>query len=183
MRATAHSIRDAKPSDAPAIAHIYAPFVRDTWVTFETEVPTEEAMAARVKDFQARHAFLVAVPEGYGDRIMGYAYGSPHRARAAYQWSCEVSVYVDPKYQRQGLATSLYRTLFDRLRERRYLHALAGIGLPNDPSVALHEGLGFAPVAVYPDIGFKLGQWRSVGWWHKALAPLPATPPLPQAAT
>lgn len=157
-------IRDADSDrDAEAIAAIYAPFVADTVISFEAAAPTAAEMAARIERLTSTHAWLVAEDAG---EILGYAYGCPHRERAAYRWATDVSVYVDPRHHRRGAGRALYEALFERLAERGYRMALAGIALPNDASVGLHEACGFKPVGVYRRIGFKHGAWWDVGWWQ-----------------
>jgi phosphinothricin acetyltransferase len=101
-------------------------------------------------------------------RVTGYAYGSPHRSRAAYASSCDVAVYVDPAFARRGIGRALYGALLPRLAERFHA-AFAGIALPNDASVGLHEATGFTPVGVYREVGWKMDGWRDVGWWQRLL--------------
>jgi len=103
--------------------------------------------------------------------VAGYAYGAEHRSRAAYRWAVDVTVYVDPSLHRSGVGRELYEALLPLLARQRLHVACAGIALPNDPSIGLHEALGFELVGVYRDIGFKGGRWRSVGWWQKRLLP------------
>jgi phosphinothricin acetyltransferase len=102
-------------------------------------------------------------------QVIGYAYGSPHRERAAYASSCDVAVYVDPAHARQGLGRALYAALFPLLSARGAHAAFAGIALPNAASVGLHEAMGFTPVGIYREVGWKLGGWRDVGWWQRLL--------------
>lgn len=162
-------IRDAIAArDAAACAAIYAPYVRDTAISFEEVAPGTAEMAARIDRLTKTHAWLVAEEE---DAILGYAYACPHRERAAYRWTTEVSVYVDARNQRRGAGRELYEALLGMLAQRDYRVALAVIGLPNDASVAFHEAFGFRPVGVYRGLGFKLGQWWDVGWWQLDLAP------------
>jgi L-amino acid N-acyltransferase YncA len=161
-------IRAANPAgDAEAIARIYAPYVTDTVISFEYEPPTAAEMAGRIERLTTTHAWLVAED---GGEILGYAYGCPHRERAAYRWATEVSVYVDPRHQRRGAGRSLYEALLAELAAQGYRVALAGIALPNDASVGLHEACGFTPVGVYQGIGFKHDTWWDVGWWQRELA-------------
>jgi L-amino acid N-acyltransferase YncA len=160
--------------DAEAIAAIYAPFVTNTPVSFEDVAPTAAEVAGRIERLTETHAWLVAED---GDEILGYAYGCPHRERAAYQWATEVSVYVDPRHHRRGAGRALYEALFPRLEERGYRLALAGIALPNDASVGLHEACGFEPVGVYRRIGFKHGRWHDVAWMQRRLAMTDAPAP------
>jgi L-amino acid N-acyltransferase YncA len=160
----ATAVRLADPArDAAACAAIYAPFVADTAVSFEEAVPDARELAARIA---AAHAWLVC--ERGGD-VVGFAYGSRHRERAAYRWAADVSVYIDPAHQGRGLGRALYEALFERLRAQRLRIACAGITLPNAASVRLHESLGFEPVGVYRAIGWKAGSWRDVGWWQLRL--------------
>ena len=153
--------------DAGAIASIYAPFVNDTVISFEDVAPAAPEMAERIERLTRTHAWVVAED---GDGILGYAYGCPHRERAAYRWTTEVTVYVDPGHQRRGAGRALYQSLFVRLADRGYRVALAVIALPNEPSVGFHEACGFELVGVYRRIGFKLGRWWDVGWWQLDLA-------------
>jgi L-amino acid N-acyltransferase YncA len=135
--------------------------VRDSAITFETEAPSSTEMAARIEAAQASHAWLVLEDEG---RVVGYAYAGPFKARAAYRWACEVSVYVELGRRRTGAGRRLYRALLDRLRDRGYTQAAAGMTLPNDASEGLHRALGFQPVGTYRRIGWKRGAWRDVAW-------------------
>jgi len=159
-------IRDAVAADARRCAAIYAPYVRDTAISFESEPPTPEEMAARIADYQRRHAWLVL--EQAGD-VVGYAYGSPFMARAAYQWATAVSVYLEPARRGSGGGRALYEALFDRLAARGHRTVLAGIALPNDASVGLHRALGFEPVGTYRRVGWKLGRWHDVAWYQRPL--------------
>ena len=153
--------------DAEAIATIYAPYVTDTVVSFEDVPPTAAEMAARIGRLTKTHAWVVA---DHGGEILGYAYGCPHRERAAYRWATEVSVYVDARHQRRGAGRALYEALLGLLADQGYRIALAGIALPNDASVGLHEACGFGPVGIYREIGFKHGTWWDVSWWQRGLA-------------
>jgi L-amino acid N-acyltransferase YncA len=159
-------VRDATAADAEACAAIYAPYVTDTAITFELEVPTAAAMAERIERAVQTHAWLVAEADG----IVGYAYGGPYKERAAYRWSCEVSVYVDRGRQRTGAGRALYEALLARLAARGYRMAVAGMTLPNDASVGLHRALGFEPVGTYRRIGYKHGAWHDVAWTQRPLA-------------
>jgi L-amino acid N-acyltransferase YncA len=166
-------IRDAAPEDAAACAAIYAPYVTDTTITFEIEPPTAAEMAVRIEQAQERHAWLVIEDAG---RVTGYAYAGPMKARAAYRWSCEVSVYLELGRRRTGAGRALYEALFERLIARGYRTAIAGMTLPNDASVGLHTALGFEPIGTYREIGWKLGGWHDVAWAQRRLAVL-ADPP------
>lgn len=159
------TVRPALPGDAAACAAIYLPFVEGTWISFELEPPDKAEMARRIATYSATHAWLVAETNG---AVAGYAYGSSHRERAAYASSCDVAVYVDPTHARQGLGRALYGALLPLLA-KKYHAAFAGIALPNDASIGLHEAMGFTPVGVYREVGWKMGGWRDVGWWQRLL--------------
>ena len=146
---------------------IYAPYVTDTVITFETESPPPAEMAERIGTAVRTHAWFVLENEG---RVVGYAYGSPFKSRAAYRWSCEVSVYLERGRRRTGGSRTLYEALLDRLAERGFRTAVAGMTLPNDASVGLHRAMGFTPVGTYRRIGWKRGTWHDVAWVQRTLA-------------
>lgn len=173
------SIRAAGPVDAEAIAAIYAPIVATTAISFETEAPDAAEIGARIAQTQQRLPWLVGVDAS--GRVLGYAYASRHRERAAYRWSVDTTVYIHEDARGRGLGGALYRELFRQLVALGYFQAFAIIVLPNDGSVALHESVGFRPVGVCRNAGFKLGEWRDVGWWQCELqTPVdPAEPRLP----
>jgi L-amino acid N-acyltransferase YncA len=168
-------IRDADPArDAAACAAIYAPHVEGSAVSFEERAPEEAELAARIERNGTSHAWLVAEREG---RVVGYAYATAFNERPAYRWSAGVSVYVVEGEHGRGVGRALYEALFARLRERGLRMACAGITLPNEASVRLHESLGFEQVGVNREIGWKHGAWRDVGWWQLELAPAGEGPP------
>ncbi|MEI6640402.1 MAG: arsinothricin resistance N-acetyltransferase ArsN1 family B [Novosphingobium sp.] len=160
------TIRDARPEDAEACAAIYRPHVTESWVSFELDAPDAEEMARRIADYGASHAWLVAERDG---AIAGYAYGSPHRTRAAYASSCDVAIYASAAFPRCGVGRALYGELLPRLKAKGFHAAFAGITQPNPASVALHEACGFTPVGIYREVGWKMGAWRDVGWWQRVL--------------
>lgn len=172
------TIREASPAqDAAACAAIYAPYVDASPISFEEQPPSAAEMAARIERVAATHPWLVAEA---GGEVRGYAYACQHMERPAYRWAASVSVYVDADWRGEGLGRALYEALFERLRRQRFQVACAGITLPNEASVALHERLGFVAVGIYPRIGWKAGAWRDVGWWQLELVPPGAgTPPEP----
>ena len=172
-------VRTATAADAQAIAHIYAPVVATTVISFELEPPTVDEMRARILSTLERLPWLVAVDAD--DTVKGYVYASRHRERAAYQWSVDVTAYVSADARRTGLGRTMYRALFDELTALGYHQAFAGIALPNAASVGLHESLGFVPLGVYRNVGFKLGAWHDVGWWQKSLATPTEFPVAPAA--
>jgi L-amino acid N-acyltransferase YncA len=159
-------LRLATANDAEACRAIYAPYVRDTWISFEDLPPTADEVAARITGYGASHGWWVAESDG---RVAGYAYGSPHRTRGAYKTSCDVAVYVDPAFARRGVGSALYAILLPQLKDKGFHAAFGGIALPNAASIALHEACGFSPVGIYREVGWKLGGWRDVGWWQRLL--------------
>jgi phosphinothricin acetyltransferase len=167
MDLASRTVRDATARDAGACAAIYAPYVTDTAITFETEPPSPAEVAERIAAAQRTHAWLVLED---GDRVVGYAYGGRYKARAAYRWSCEVSVYLEPGRRRTGGGRALYRALLARLAERGFRTAVAGMTLPNDASVGLHRAMGFEPVGTYRRIGWKHGAWHDVAWTQRAIS-------------
>jgi phosphinothricin acetyltransferase len=166
-------IRVAEAADAEAVAAIYRPAVESSAISFETAPPDADEIARRLADTLVSYPWLVCEIRG---RVAGYAYASTHRARAAYQWSVDTSVYVDAAFRRSGVGRGLYQSLFAILAAQGFFTAFAGIALPNPESVALHEAMGFEPLGVYRRVGFKLGAWHDVGWWQLALR-APETPP------
>ena len=159
-------IRSATPDDAAACLDIYRPAVVDGVASFELTPPTEAEFAARIEKALENWAWLVFEHEG---RVVGYAYGGAHRARAAYRWTTEVSVYLAPEHQGRGIGRRLYEALFPILSNRGFATALAGITLPNDPSIALHRALGFTPIGIFHRVGWKFGRWHDTSWWERSL--------------
>lgn len=162
-------IRAVTAADSEAVARIYNHYVQETIVTFEEQPVSSTAMAQRIRDsMSAKLPWLVA--EQAGD-LVGYALASKWKERCAYRFSREVSVYVDASYVRQGVGSRLYDRLLSQL-ERQGTHAvMAGIALPNEASVALHESLGFQKVAHFKEVGFKFDRWIDVGYWQRTLCP------------
>ena len=173
-------IRSVEVSDALAVREIYAPFISDDATSFEVVVPDPAEMACRIQSQRERYPWLVFERD---HRVLGYAYASAHRARQAYQWCVEVSVYVHPKAHRCGVGRALYAALFDLLRRQGYVNAYAGITLPNPASLRLHESLGFVPVGVFSRIGFKFDRWHDVAWLQLRLLEDPRPPQDPLPAT
>jgi phosphinothricin acetyltransferase len=160
-------VRDAEERDAAACAAIYAPYVTETAITFESEPPSAAEMAARIAAAQRVHAWLVLEDDG---NVVGYAYGSLWKPRAAYRWTCEVSAYLEPGRRRTGGGRILYEALLERLSARGFRIAVAGMTLPNEASVGFHRAMGFEPVGTYRRIGFKHGAWHDVAWTQRTLA-------------
>lgn len=160
------SIRPARLSDAAALAAIYAPYVRDTAITFEEEIPDEAEFRRRIEAVTAMYPYLVWEEEG---EILGYAYGSRIRSRAAYDWAAELSVYVAWDRRGQGIGSALYRALLDLMGRQGVRQVYGVVALPNEGSHRLHLSLGFTQLAVFPKMGYKMGQWWDIGWYGLAL--------------
>ena len=168
----------ATAQDGADFAEIYRPAVVGSPISFEIEPPDGAEMARRVAAVIARFPWLAFEENGVA---MGYAYAGTHRARPAYQWSAEVSAYVHEDARRRGVARALYTSLFELLRLLGYCNAYAGITLPNPASVGFHEALGFRPVGVFHDVGYKLGGWHDVGWWERRVGERVERPDVPRA--
>ncbi len=169
------TIRLATSNDAMGILAIYVPIVRETAISFEVTPPDINEMRQRIENTLGRFPWLVCAD---GARILGYAYAHRHRDRAAYQWSVDVSVYVNAQARRSGIGRSLYTSLLNLLDLQGFYNAYAGINLPNPASIGLHEAMAFRLVGIYQSVGYKLGKWHDVGWWHRALR-APQVPPDP----
>ncbi|MCX6379057.1 MAG: GNAT family N-acetyltransferase [Armatimonadetes bacterium] len=169
-------VRVATKADAQGILEIYAPIVQETVISFEMEPPSIEEMEGRIERTLVQYPWLVCVEN---ERVLGYVYGSQFRARTAYQWSVEVTVYVHPDVHGQGVGKRLYRALFNILRQQGYVAMYAGVTLPNPASVGIHESMGFQPVGAFPLAGFKFGAWHDVGFWYMVLSEPNSTPAVP----
>ncbi len=167
------NIRLVQPSDAPELLKIYAPIVLETATSFETEVPTISTFVDRINTYSSKSPWLVAEVDG---RITGYAYGTSHRSRQAYQWNQEVTVYVHPDFKRQGIARQLYTKLLELLKFMGFRKAIAVITTPNDASIQFHSSMGFKHIGEMKNVGFKLGQWHSTSWWDLELQSVGHTP-------
>jgi len=152
--------------DAAACLAIYRPAVVEGIASFEADVPTIAEFEARIAKALESWTWLVFEEAG---RVVGYAYGGTHRARAAYRWSTETSVYVSADHHGKGIGRRLYEALLPMLSDRGYATALAGITLPNDASVALHNSLGFTPIGIFHRVGWKFGRWHDTFWSEKSL--------------
>lgn len=160
------SIRLARPADGEALSRIYAPYVRDTAVSFELEPPDAAEFTARIETIGARYPYLVSVDGGVP---VGYAYASRHRERAAYRYDVDVSIYVAPPYHGKGVAQALYERLFALLAALGYRNAYAAYTEPNEPSRRFHEKMGFVPVGTFHRTGYKFGKWHDVTWAERTV--------------
>jgi phosphinothricin acetyltransferase len=153
-------IRPVAAGDAEAISGIYAWYVENTAITFDVEVPSVDAWRAKIE--AARHPWVGLEEEG---ALAGFAYATEFRPRAAYDLTCETTVYLRDGAAGRGLGRALYGALLDAVDAGGFHRALAVITLPNDASVALHEHLGFERVGVLDQAGRKFDRWHDVGFW------------------
>lgn len=160
------NVRKIVMQDAPAVQAIYAPYVADTAISFEEVPPDVTEIEKRIAALLPQYPYLVAEEDG---RVLGYAYACEHRTRSAYRASIDVTVYVAPGAHRRGVARCLYSHLLPAAAGLGYHAAFAGIALPNESSVGLHEAMGFEPVGIYREVGQKFGAWHDVGWWQRLL--------------
>lgn len=172
-------IRLATPADAAACLAIYAPVVEQTAISFELIPPTLDDMAARIAKSLAHSLWIVEEQDG---KVGGYAYAGQFRARPAYDWTAETTVYIDESRRGQGVGRRLYAVLLGALRLQGFRSAMAGATLPNEGSVRLHEAVGFARTGSVKDAGYKFGRWHDTGFWQISLGPGSAPKPTFAAA-
>lgn len=159
-------LRVAAPDDAAAVADVYRPYVEDSAVTFEETPPNDTAVSDRIETKLETHPWFVAERDG---RAVGYAYASPLRDRPAYRWTAELSVYVDRERRGEGAGSALYRALLATLERQGFESAYGVVTLPNPESVGFHESFGFERVGLFPEVGYKLGEWHDVAWYERGL--------------
>ena len=170
-------IRLATEDDCVSLLEVYEEFISNTAVTFEVEVPSVSEFGKRITKVLEKHPWLVCE---INREIVGYAYASKHRERAAYQWSVDVTVYINPKYHRMHIATALYTTLIGLLKEQGYYSAYAGVALPNIKSEGFHEYFGFKSVEVFHNVGYKFDEWRDVKWFELTILEHTKNPTVPK---
>ncbi len=166
MEAPDLNIRLATPDDAEAILRIYRPYIENTLITFECEVPSVEEFRERIATILKRHPYLVAETE-HG--IIGYAYASDFKSRSAYDWSVETSIYIDREWQGCGIGTALYRALEDWLKSQNIINLYACITWPNPRSIRFHRSFHYRKIAHFRNCGYKKKKWCSVIWMTKAI--------------
>lgn len=171
-------IRIAAPEDAPALLAIYAPYIKKTVITFEYELPTAENFKNRICSTLEQYPYLVAECEG---EILGYAYASPFKIRAAYAWSAETSIYIQEDNRGKGIGKLLYQALERLCRRQHICNLCACIAWPNPASEAFHKQFGYRTVAHFHQSGYKGEQWIDMIWMEKALYPhkIPPDPFIP----
>lgn len=162
------TIRTATVSDAASLLDIYSPYVRDTAITFEYDIPTVSEFAQRIENTLVRYPYFVAV---HADQIIGYAYASRYRLRPAYDWAAETTIYIHPQSQDRGVGTALYRELEGALKRQNIQNMYACISYPNPASISFHERMGFRHVGRFSKCGYKLGAWYDIVWMEKLIGP------------
>jgi phosphinothricin acetyltransferase len=161
-----HNMRLATIADSENILRIYAPYISDTAITFETEVPNIKDFSARVEKIIDNYPFLAYEIK---DEIVGYAYSSQHRERAAYLYDVDVSIYILPEHHGTGIAYKLYKCLFSILSELGYINAYAALTEPNIKSMKFHQKFNFTKIGTHHKTGYKFGKWHDVTWLEKTI--------------
>ena len=159
-------LRLASPQDAPEILSVYAPYVSETVISFEYEVPSLDDFTSRIRDIASDYPYLVCVCE---NQVIGYAYAHRHMERAAYQWNAELSIYLRPSFLHRGIGRTLYLALMEILKLQNVRTVYGCVTVPNEPSEGLHESLGFRRLGVYRQTGYKCGRWHDVAWFEKQI--------------
>ena len=169
-------IRPATFDDVPAITRIYAHAVTHGTASFELEAPTEADMRKRMETLLAgKFPYIVAEIDG---ALVGYAYAGPYRARPAYRFSVENSIYVAPEMHRRGIGRVLLKALIDASTERGFRLMIAVIGDSNQAgSIGVHKALGFQDAGVFKNVGYKFGRWLDTVHMQLPLGDGPNTPP------
>ncbi|MBQ2733920.1 MAG: N-acetyltransferase [Clostridia bacterium] len=167
-------LRIATKEDGAALAAIYAYYVENTAVTFEYVAPSAEEFGERIAHKLEKYPYIIAEENG---RTVGYAYADMYRERAAFNWSCELSVYLDKNETGKGTGKLLYNALIAILKLQGFVSVVASITYPNGPSVALHKKMGFSHLGTMHDIGYKFGRWLDLMWFEKRISDVntPAT--------
>lgn len=166
----APEVRPLRPEDVPWVTAITNREIEQGWAHFSTEPLSVDEVRAAYESRQGTHpAFVATLADRSEQSVVGYAHAYPWKPRGAYRWSTEIGVYVDPAHSGKGLGRLLYGALFPELERMGFRTIIAGITLPNDASVRLHESFGMTSVGVFPSVGFKMQAWRDVGYWVRHL--------------
>ena len=160
------NVRPVSVTDAQAILRIYRPYVENTAVSFEEKSPDVSEMRKRITTITQSYPWFVCET---GHELLGYAYATSFRARAAYRFTTEVTIYLADNVKGTGVASRLYQTLLDDLASRGFYTAIAVVTEPNPASEKFHQKLGFRKIGVFESVGHKLGRWHNTGWWQKHL--------------
>lgn len=171
------NIRLISINDAHATLEIYRPYVEKTIISFEYDAPSIEEWQTRITTITTEYPWIVCE---HNNEVIGYAYASKHRYRTAYSWAVESAIYVSEKFHHKGIASILYKTLFDLLRLQGYVNVYAGVTVPNIKSEKFHLASGFYDVGYFKNIGFKFGAWHDTRWFQLHLTDHPANPQMPK---
>jgi L-amino acid N-acyltransferase YncA len=171
-----YNIRLVEKKDAQALRDIYAYYVEQTYVSFEYAAPSATEFWERIEATIQEFPWLVSTCD---EKIIGYAYAHKHRVRDAYQWSPESTIYLSSDFQTKGIGRILYETLFNLLRLQGYHTVFAGVALPNDKSIGIHQRMGFEPIGVFKNVGFKNGKWHDTSWFQLSLQQIAGEPKAP----
>lgn len=167
------TLRQARPEDAEAVLEIYAPYIKNTNITFEYEVPSLPAFRERMEGIVEGYPYLVCEIDGV---MAGYAYAHRYKERAAYQWDAELSVYLREEYARRGIGRAFYTALMEILKEQNVRNVYGIVTSPNPPSEALHTAMGFRLFGVSRKTGYKMGKWIDVSGFERPIGD-PDSPP------
>lgn len=176
MKNNNFEIRLIQDTDSHAVLAVYKPYIESTAITFEYDVPDSETFLERIKNVTAGYPWLVCLQD---NEVIGYAYASKYRDRAAYQWAAEAAIYLKVDVHRKGIARILYQALFEILRLQGYTNLYAIITLPNEKSVGFHQAMGFEEIGIFRKVGYKLGKWHDVIWFEKHLKEHGEAPHIP----
>lgn len=161
-----YKIRMIQKNDIKRVLDIYAPYILNTTITYEYEVPSIESFTKRVENITKQYPYLVCECDGL---VIGYAYASDYHTRTAFSWDCELSIYLDSNYSNRGIGRKLYATLIDFVTKQGYYNAYGVVSFPNDNSEKLHNSFGFKSVGVHKNVGFKFDKWLSLNYYIKRL--------------
>lgn len=160
--------RRATEEDVVSILAIYAPYVTDSAITFEYDVPSEEEFRQRIRTISAEYPYFVCESDG---QIIGYAYAHRHMERAAYQWNAEISIYIRQGFTGKGFGKTLCQTLIDLLRLQGIRNVFSCVTIPNERSAHLHHSMEFSTEGIFQNAGYKCGKWQTIAWFRKNIAP------------
>lgn len=163
------TLRMATPADAAALRAIYVPYVEETCISFEYAAPTVDEFRGRIAQVLEKFPYILCEKDGV---VLGYAYASPYRVRAAYAWSVEVSVYLSPAGQGRGVGAALYTAMFKLLKAQGVRMVFACVSGSNVRSNMFHKRMGFEAIGICKGAGYKRGQWLDVVSYQKAINPL-----------
>ena len=160
--------RRATEEDVVSILAIYAPYVTDSAITFEYDVPSEEEFRQRIRTISAEYPYFVCESDG---QIIGYAYAHRHMERAAYQWNAEISIYIRQGFTGKGLGKTICQALIDLLRLQGIRNVFSCVTIPNERSAHLHHSMEFSTEGIFQNAGYKCGKWQTIAWFRKNIAP------------